>query len=193
MNSEFRSALRPLLDRRSTPSRLLGDPGPDEAQLSAMLEAAVRVPDHGKLEPWRFIRIQGKARAALGELLALRQIERDPATPGAVVDKDRERFNLAPVIVAVVACLVPGHKVPEQEQLLSAGCVCFSLLHAAHALGFGAQWLTGWAAYDERIGGHLGLMAAERIVGFIHIGTAREPAPERARPDPAGRLVDFIA
>ena len=109
-----------------------------------------------------------------------------------MIDKDRERFNFAPLVITVVACLTPGHKVPEQEQLLSAGCVCFSLLQAAQALGFGAQWLTGWAAYDPQITQSLGLGEDERIIGFIHIGTAREAAPERPRPDPIQRMVDWV-
>jgi nitroreductase len=191
MKPSIEAALAPLKARRSVPSRLLHEPGPDEDQLWAMLEAAVRVPDHGKLCPWRFIRIRGDARARLGGLLAERQRERDPLAPEAVVEKDRQRFNHAPLVLAVVACPVAGHKVPEQEQLLSAGSVCFALLQAAQALGFGAQWLTGWAAYDPVVTARLGLDAGERIVGFIHIGSADEPAPERLRPDPRARLSDW--
>lgn len=190
MSSESLS-LSALKARRSVPSRLLGEPGPDESQLSAMLAAAVHVPDHGKLEPWRFIRIRGEARARLGDLLAQRQLERDPASPQAVVDKDRQRFNHAPLVIAVVAVLTPGHKVPEIEQVLSGGAVCMNLLQAAQAMGFGAQWLTGWAAYDPVVTQRLGLAPNERLLGFIHIGTARGPAPERPRPDPMQRLVDW--
>ena len=185
------AALQALLRRLSVPSRLLGEPGPDAEQLHTLLTAAVRVPDHGKLTPWRFIRIHGPARRALGDALAARQLERDPQAPPAVVEKDRQRFDHAPLILAVVAALAPGHKVPEQEQLLSAGCACFSLLLAAQALGFGAQWLTGWAAYDPSIARRLGLTETERVVGFVHIGTPREPAPERARPDPMSLLTDW--
>lgn len=156
-----------------------------------MMAAAVHVPDHGKLTPWRFLRIAGEARARLGERLAARQAERDPHAPAAVLEKDRGRFNHAPLVIAVVACLVPGHKVPEQEQLLSAGCACFSLLQAAHALGFAAQWLTGWAAYDPAIGAQLGLGAHERLIGFVHVGSADLPAEERPRPNPRDRLSDW--
>ena len=191
MSTPNPAAMQALLQRLSVPSRLLGEPGPDEAQVHTLLTAAVRVPDHGKLTPWRFIRIRGDERRRLGDVLAARQLERDPAAPPAVVEKDRRRFDHAPLIVAVVAVIEPGHKVPEQEQLLSAGCACFSLLQAAQALGFGAQWLTGWAAYDPAIAARLGLAAHERIAGFIHIGTAREPAPERPRPDPLALLVDW--
>lgn len=180
-----------LRRRRSVPSRLLGDPGPTDAQLGAMLAAAVRVPDHGKLAPWRFLRIRGGARHALGDLLARRARERDPEAPDAAVEKDRQRFSQAPLVLAVIARLTPGHKVPEQEQLLSGGAVCFALLQAAQALGFGAQWLTGWAAYDPGVAARLGLGPDERVLGFLHIGTAREDAPERQRPDPRTLLSDW--
>ena len=180
-----------LRRRRSVPSRLLAPPGPDDGQLLAMLAEAVRVPDHGKLVPWRFLRIAGDHRLALGDLLAARARERDPAAPDAVVEKDRQRFSFAPVVVAVIARLDLDHKVPVQEQLLSGGAVCFALLQAAQALGFGAQWLTGWAAYDPAIGVRLGLAAHERVLGFIHIGTATGEAPERLRPDPRDLLSDW--
>ena len=177
--------------RRSVPSRQLGAPGPDDATLLRMLASAVRVPDHGKLVPFRFVRIQGAARHALGERLAARTLHLDPGAADAVVEKDRARFSHAPVIVTVVARLTKGHKVPEQEQLLTAGSVCFALLQAAQALGFGAQWLTGWMAYDPAVAETLGLADGEKIVGFIHIGTPQLEAPERERPDPAALLTDW--
>ena len=181
-----------LLDtRRSVPSRQLGEPGPDHATLLRMLASAVRVPDHGKLVPFRFIRLQGAARHALGDLLAARTLHLQPDAAAAVIEKDRARFAHAPLVVTVVARLTPGHKVPEQEQLLTAGSVCFALLQAAQALGFGAQWLTGWMAYDDAVAATLGLSADERIVGFIHIGTPKMEAPERERPDPALLLTDW--
>lgn len=181
-----------LLDaRRSTPSKQLGEPGPDPETLLRMLRSAVRVPDHGKLVPFRFIRIQGQARHALGEKLVARTLERDPDAPEAAVEKERGRFSSAPLIIAVVSRVQAGHKVPEQEQLLTAGSVCFALLQAAQGLGFGAQWLTGWAAYDPAIRSALGLAADEGIVGFVHIGTPRLEAPERERPDPGALLSDW--
>lgn len=185
------SALEPLLRRRSVPSRLLGEPGPDDSQTRAMLDAALRVPDHGRLTPWRLLRIQGEARVRLGLALAARRLELEPQAPDAVVGKDRERFIQAPLVIAVVACITPGHKIPEREQLLSAGCVCFSLLQAAQALGFGAQWLTGWAAYDEVIAARLGLEQNESIAGFIHIGSISEPAPQRPYPVADERLREW--
>ena len=183
--------LSALRHRRSTPSRLLGPPGPDAAQLQALLECAVRVPDHGKLAPWRFIAIAGEARVSLGEFLAARSLERDPAAAPALVEKDRLRFCHAPLVLVVVACLTPGHKVPEQEQLLSGGALCFQLLLAADAMGFGAQWLTGWPAYDPAVAATLGLVANERVLGFIHLGSAREAVPERERPDAMALLSEF--
>ena len=184
-------ALEALDQRRSVPSKQLGEPGPDEATLLRMLQSAVRVPDHGKLVPFRFLRIAGDARHALGEFLAARTLQRDPQAPPAAVEKDRLRFSNAPVVVAVVARIQAGHKVPEQEQLLTAGCACFALLQAAQALGFGAQWLTAWMAYDPEVVRLLGLGPDERIVGFIHIGTAKTDAPERDRPDPRSLLSDW--
>ena len=184
-------ALEALDQRRSVPSKQLGEPGPDEATLLRMLQSAVRVPDHGKLVPFRFLRIAGDARHALGEFLAARTLQRDPQAPPATVEKDRLRFSHAPVVVAVVARIQAGHKVPEQEQLLTAGCACFALLQAAQALGFGAQWLTAWMAYDPEVVRLLGLGPDERIVGFIHIGTAKTDAPERDRPDPRSLLSDW--
>src|SRR5690606_11702235 len=186
-------ALEALDQRRSVPSKQLGEPGPDEATLLRMLQSAVRVPDHGKLVPFRFLRIAGDARHALGEFLAARTLQRDPQAPPAAVEKDRLRFSNAPVVVAVVARIQAGHKVPEQEQLLTAGCACFALLQAAQALGFGAQWLTAWMAYDPEVVRLLGLGPDERIVGFIHIGTAKTDAPERDRPDPRSLLADWAA
>jgi nitroreductase len=180
-----------LLRRHSTPSRLLGDPGPDAAQLQRMLRVAVHVPDHGRLAPWRFIAIRGEQRARLGELLARRSLERDPAAPAAVVEKDRQRFSHAPLAIAVIGRITAPHKIPEQEQLLSGGAACFALLQAADALGFGAQWLTGWAAYDAVVAGALGLAEGERVLGFVHVGSVAEPVPDRERPDPAALLTDL--
>ena len=186
------SLLHALDTRRSVPSKQLGAPGPDATTLARMLTSAVRVPDHGKLVPFRFIHVRGDARHALGERLAARTRALDPGAPDAAVEKDRGRFSSAPDIITVVARLTPGHKVPEQEQLLTAGSVCFALLQAAQAFGFGAQWLTGWMAYDPHVAQLLGLTADEKIVGFIHIGTPRLQAPERERPDPVALLTEWM-
>ena len=171
-----------LSHRRSVPSRLLAEPGPNAHQLDALLTAALRVPDHGKLAPWRFITIEGDARHAFGARLAARALELDPNAPPSVVEKDRTRFSFAPLIIAVIATPIEGHKVPVIEQLMSGGAACFALLQGAQALGFGAQWLTGWAAYDRVILGSLGLASHEQLLGFIHIGTPSGDVPDRLRP-----------
>ena len=177
--------------RRSTPARHLADPAPDHATLLRMLASAVRVPDHGKRVPFRFVTVRGNARHVLGERLAVRSRERDPAVAEAVVEKDRLRFSLGPLVVTVVARLGHDEKIPEQERLLSAGSVCFALLQAAQAMGFGAVWLTGWPAYDPVVHDWLGLGADERVVGFIHVGTPTLEAPERERPDPTELLTEW--
>lgn len=186
------SGLAALDQRRSTPARQLGEPGPDEATLLRMLRSAVRVPDHGKRVPFRFIRIQGEARDALGQSLAAITLERNANAADAEVDKDKRRFSHAPVVIAVIAVLDPQDaQIPEQERLLTAGCVCFALLQAAQALGFGACWLSGWPAYDAASLALLGVGANERVAGFIHIGTPQAQVPERDRPDPVALLTDF--
>ncbi len=184
-------ALDFLNSRSSVPSRLLGEPGPTTAEVDALVAAALRVPDHGRLEPWRLIRIEGGSRAQLGELFAQLHRQRDPTAPDSVIAKDRERFCHAPLVLVVVARLTEPHKVPVIEQILSAGCVAYNLLLGAQALGFGAQWLTGWAAYDEAAAVALGLADNERIVAFVHIGTGLDRLDERTRPDAAARLVDW--
>ena len=177
--------------RRSVPSGQLAAPGPDDATILKMLRAAVRVPDHGKRVPFRFLRIQGDARSRIGEALVTRTLQRDPDAGLAILDKERHRFAHAPVIVTVIAQVGPDEKIPASERFSSASCVCFALLQAAQIAGFGAQWLTGWAAYDEVILRLLGVSADENIVGFIHIGTAKLIAPERDRPDLRALLSDW--
>lgn len=179
-----------LNGRRSVPSKLLADPAPDRETLLAMLAAAVRVPDHGKREPWRFLSISGPARDALGAALVARALQRDPHAGEAALDKDRNRFQ-SPLVVAVIARLGADEKIPEPERFASACCVCFALLQAAQGHGFGAQWLTGWPAYDPEILRLLGVAEHERIAGFIHIGTPKALPRERERPDPATLLEDW--
>ncbi|MEO7326215.1 MAG: nitroreductase [Dokdonella sp.] len=172
-----------LNQRRSVPSRQLGEPGPDADQLDQLLQAAIRAPDHGKLVPFRLLTIRGEARARLGAALVDIHRRNEPDISPSSLDKDRERFNHAPLIVAVIARIEQEHpKIPAQEQLLSAGCVAYNLLFGAQALGFGAQWLTGWAAYDADVAALLGLAANEHVIAFVHIGTAKDAAPERVRP-----------
>ncbi len=185
------TALDFLLHRRSVPSRLLTAPGPDDSTLQALLTAALQVPDHGKLAPFRILKIQSDARLQLGAFLAAVTQTRQPEANAAAIDKERQRFASAPLVLAVVACVTPEHKVPEQEQILSAGMVSYNLLLGAQALGFGAQWLTGWAAYDSEVAAYLGLVQHERVIGFVHIGIATGAAPERERPTPSEKVSDW--
>ena len=170
-----------LKQRRSYPSKQLLDPGPDAAQLRELVETALRVPDHGKLEPFRIIGVRRAAGSELGARLAELTQVRTPGDIGAI-EKDRGRFDRAPLCLIVVARLLEDHKVPTQEQLLSAGCVALNLLLAAQALHFGAQWITGWPAYDREAAQLFGLAANEHVIAFIHIGTPAGEAPDRPRP-----------
>ncbi|MEE1658139.1 nitroreductase [Microvirga sp. CF3062] len=175
-------SLSRLLQRRSVPARWLGEPGPSEQEVETLLKVASRVPDHGKLVPWRFILIQGDARQRLGAVLATAFQADNPEAGEDKLAVERERFAQAPLVVAVVSRVVPHVKIPEWEQVLSAGAVCMNLLNAAMFLGYGASWLTGWAAFDRRVLDALGLNPNERIAGFIHIGTAKETPADRDRP-----------
>lgn len=191
-NSPEKPLLAALDARRSVPARKLAGPGPDDAELLRMLASAVRVPDHGRRVPFRFLRIAGDARRALGDAVAARGQALRPEAGEAALAKDRERFLHAPLVLAVVAVLDPEDvAIPEQERLLSAGCSCFALLMAAQGMGYGATWLTGWPAHDPGVRTLLGLGRDERIAGFIHIGTPTFEPPERERPDPAALLVDW--
>jgi len=184
-------SLARLQHRRSVPARWLAEPGPSRDEIDTLLTIAARVPDHGKLAPWRFIVIEGEGRHRLGEALAQAFLADQPEADAEKVALERGRFAQAPLVVAVVSRVVPHVKIPDWEQVLSAGAVCMNLLHAATALGYGAVWLTGWAAYDRRILDALGLAPEERIAGFIHIGTATEAPADRARPALADIVTRF--
>lgn len=186
------SALALLDARRSVPARQLGEPGPDDATVLRMLQSASRVPDHGKRVPFRFLRIAGPARHALGRALADLTRARDPDAGDVALEKDRHRFAHAPLVIAVLAVLDPeDRKIPEIERLHTAGAACFALLQAAQAMGYGATWLTGWPAHDAQVRTLLGMGEHERVVGFVHIGTPKLDVPERDRPDPRELLSDW--
>ena len=172
-----------LLQRHSLPSRQLREPAPDAGQVQQMLHAAVHVPDHGRLAPWRFIELREEGRRQLGQALVDTYRSDHPEATDVALEKERTRFAFAPLVIVVVGCITPGHKVPVIEQQLSAGCVCLQLLQAATAMGFAAQWLTGWAAYHPAIHATLGLGANEQIIGFVHIGTPAAEAVVRPRPE----------
>lgn len=171
-------ALAFLLERRSTPAKTLRRPGPDDTTLRTLLTAAARTPDHGKLVPWRFLIIRDAAQTALAEAAAARA-----AMIGQDVEKARRTFLDGALIVAVVASPKPSEKIPEIEQLMSAGAACLALLNAALASGWGANWLSGWAAHDREFGvSALGLTTQESVAGFVHIGVPSAAPPERPRP-----------
>lgn len=180
-----------LRRRKSTPARGLRGPEPDTATLTRLVELALRVPDHGKLEPWRIVLLRGAPRRAFHDWLMARRAAMQPTPAEAVLAKEAEKYGTAPVILVVVARIESTERIPEIEQLLSGGALCFSLLLAAEALDLGAQWLTGWPAYDSGVAAHLGLAAHERILGFIHVGQRGEEPPERLRPDLAERYVEW--
>jgi nitroreductase len=177
-------AVELLLTRRSVLAANLGPPGPDDAALGTMLRIATRVPDHGKLAPWRIQILREDGQQRLGDLTARLYAEANPAATEKQIEFERRRLQRAPLLLAVTAKIRPNHKIPEMEQLLSAGTVCFSLLAASKALGYAAQWLTEWPAYRREVVEALGHdPATDRIVGFVYVGTAREAPAERPRPD----------
>jgi nitroreductase len=171
-----------LLSRRSGSAKAMTAPGPDESQLETILRAASRVPDHGKLSPWRFIIIDGDARRRMGNLLAETLQADDPAVSAERLEIERGRFLRAPVVVAVISRVREAIQIPEWEQILSAGAACQTMLIAAHALSFVANWITEWPAYHPIIRERLGLKTGERIAGFVYIGTPSVPLEERVRP-----------
>jgi nitroreductase len=182
-------ALQLLKTRRSVKPMELGGPGPTPAELDTLLTVAARVPDHGKLAPWRFIVFEGDARMAAGEIIAAAfRASRADATPEQI-DFERKRLSRAPLVVAVVSRAGPHAKIPEWEQQLSAGAVAMNLVIAAHAMGYAASWITEWYAYDRAVLDALGLAANERMAGFVHIGRPARPPEERERP----KLGDIVS
>jgi nitroreductase len=173
------SAAALLATRRSGKAREMVAPGPDAAQLQAILHAATRVPDHGKLNPWRFVVIEN--RAAFAEALMAIYLAAKPDAGRLEREAVTQFATQAPCLVVVIASPRPSH-IPLWEQELSVGAACQNLLLAAHAHGFVANWLTGWAAFDEKVLALLGGAAPERIAGFFFIGTQGRPLEERPRP-----------
>ncbi|MBM22438.1 MAG: nitroreductase [Stappia sp.] len=175
--------MRLLLARRSHPAVTLKAPAPEGDTLEAMLTAASRVPDHGKLAPWRFVLIRGEARERLGEKLVEILERRDGPLSDERKAQELSRFALAPLVITVVSKAGVHPKIPVWEQQLAVGAVCMNLVVAAHASGFAAQWLTQWMAFDDEVSALLGLAETERVAGFIHVGTPSETPAERPRPE----------
>ena len=172
-----------LLSRRSRPIGELKEPGPSEADIRTMLTAASRVPDHGRLAPWRFILYRGEARHRIGEALAALAGRREGELPEHRRQQELTRFSRAPLVVGVVSVPRDHPKVPEWEMFLSGGAAAMNLLVAAGALGYGANWISNWYSDDEEGKRILGIAPRERVVGFVHIGTYEGTTPERSRPE----------
>jgi nitroreductase len=175
-------ALELLKTRRSLKPVELASPGPSPAEIETLLTVAARVPDHGKLTPWRFIVFEGDARLAAGAAIEAAFRAKYPEATPEQVAYEQKRLARAPLVIAVVSRAGPHVKIPEWEQVLSAGAAAMSLVLAAHALGYGANWITEWYAYDRRVLDALGLKPHERIAGFIHIGTPAHRPEDRPRP-----------
>lgn len=171
-----------LATRRSVPAFQMCDPGPSTAELEQILTLAVRVPDHGKIAPWRFVVYRGAERARIGEALLAMALEKNPELSEEMIGVERARFTRAPVVIGVISTAGPHVKIPEWEQLMSAGAVCLNLLMAANALGYVSNWLTEWFAYDEKAHPLLGIKPGEKVAGFIHVGSTTFPITERPRP-----------
>ena len=167
--------------RRSAPPAIMTGPGPTQEELTTILTVASRVPDHGKLAPWRFVVFEGKARERAGRIALGVRLEDKRDLDEAGRAEELRRFARAPLVVGVVSRTAPHVKIPEWEQVLSAGAVCMNLIVAARALGFSATWLTEWPAYDARFRAAIGLAEHEKIAGFIHIGKAAA-VEDRPRP-----------
>src|ERR1700757_1030834 len=176
------NALDLLKTRRSVKPMDLAGPAPSATELETLLTIAARVPDHGKLVPWRFVVFEGDARLKAGETIAAVFKTNHPEVTADQIEFERRRLARAPLVVAVVSRAAPHVKIPEWEQVLSSGAAAMNLVLAAHALGYAASWMTEWYAYDRAVLDALGLSANERIAGFVHIGRSRAPAADRPRP-----------
>lgn len=183
MNPANPSAIETLLQRRSVVAKNIREPGPSDHELDMILKAGIRVPDHGKIGPWRLQILEKPVQAMLGEVLATLFSGENADVREDQIEAERARPSRAPVLIVVSSRLQRDHKIPEVEQLLSCGAVCQNILNAATLLGFAAQWLTEWPAYDDRVKQALGIPLDQHIIGFISIGTASEPPNERPRPD----------
>ena len=175
-------AIELLKTRRSVKPRDMTGPGPSAAELDTILTIGARVPDHGKLAPWRFIVFEGDARLRAGEIIAGVFAKKHPQATQAEIDVEKRRLTDAPLVIGLVSFTKPHPKVPAYEQELSAGASAMNIVTAATALGYGACWLTGWFSFDRDVLDGLGLKPEEKLAGFIHIGTVSKPSEDRPRP-----------
>lgn len=178
-----------LANRRSTPIKCLSGPGPSKADVEEILKIASRVPDHRKLEPWRFVVIDDVAGKALGIELAKIKLEEDPSMSDGDIQMEKDRFNRSPICIAVISNPDVEHKTPVWEQELSVGALCMNLLLTANAAGWAGSWLTEWFAFSAAFGKIMKLSETERFAGFIYLGTALQNPPERPRPNIADKTL----
>ena len=178
----MRDAIELLKTRRSVKPREMTGPGPSAAELETILTIGARVPDHGKLAPWRFIIFEGDARQRAGEVIANVFARKNPGAPAADVEIERKRLMDAPLVIGIVSFTKPHPKVPAFEQELSAGASAMNIVTAATALGYGACWLTGWFSFDRDVLDGLGLKADEKLAGLVHVGKPTKPSEDRPRP-----------
>jgi nitroreductase len=178
-----------LRRRRSLPPQGMAGPGPEPAEIATLLTLASRVPDHGKLTPWRFLVIEGAARDRAGAIAAKILREDEPSLPEARRQAELTRFSRAPLVIGVISRAAPHVKIPEWEQVLSAGAACMTLVTAANAMGYVTAWLTEWCAYDRRFCEAIGVGANEKIAGFVHIGRPNMISEDRPRP----KLADIVS
>jgi nitroreductase len=171
-----------LRERHSTPVAQIKGPGPEEAELEEILTSAVRVPDHGKIAPWRLVVYRGDVRKTLGEKFLKLALEQNSDMTDAAKEAELVRFTRAPIVVGVISTAAPHAKIPEWEQILSAGAVCLNMLMACEARGYVANWRTEWVSYDASALSVLGVKEGEKVAGFIHIGSSDFPTPDRPRP-----------
>ena len=181
--------------RRSTPIKLmdLTLPGPDEKTLENILAAALRVPDHRKIEPWRLLVISGNSRIALGQFLSDRHADLTPSASKEELQTEASRLMRAPICVTVISSPDHAHKTPVWEQELSAGALCMNLLYAVSAAGFAASWISEWWAFDPEVNRKLGLTEDERIAGHVFIGQTNSELAERPRPDVTRKVTRWLA
>ncbi|WPP05400.1 nitroreductase family protein [Methylocella tundrae] len=180
-----------LKTRRSAPPATLSGPAPTAQEIETLLTIAARTPDHGKLAPWRFIVFEGDARERAGAIIADVYAQANPGAGAERKAAEQTRLSLAPLVIAVVSRAAPHPKIPEWEQVLSAGAVCMNLVVATNALGFAAAWLTEWYSYNQEVLARLGVGAGEKIAGFVHIGRNDWRREDRVRPALADIVTRF--
>ena len=181
--------IKTLQSRHSTPANQLVEPAPDDGQLKEILQAAMAAPDHGRLQPYRFLRIEGDARYRLSDLFAEAVKKRDPGVSDEYLKKQADKPLRSPLIVVVIATLIDSPKVPRIEQMLCAGSVAHGILLASEASGFGGIWLSGDNAYDDTVKQALGLRENEEIIGFVYLGTKKNQMPPR-KATPVDRFLE---